>query len=159
MSSYVAQINIVVLIGELKWYKYLLKSKKFNVFGGKMEITNFIYHGVEKEQGKDSKITDLFELSDLIEVKEEDTKLLNFLDKVRGKYNKTGPSYGQLIKDEDANFTKYLNKYIAKEIDFLIFSQKVFGLISTEIERTATATGGIILFLEYKQLQKNKTPR
>lgn len=120
-----------------------------------MDITNFIYHGVEKEQGKDSKITDSFELQELIEIKEEDTKLLSFLDKLRGKYNKTGPSYGQLKKDEDANFTKYLNKYIAKEIDFLVFSQKVFGLISTEIEGTSTATGGIILFLEYTHLEKN----
>lgn len=120
-----------------------------------MDITNFIYHGVEKEQGKDTKITDSFELPELIEIKDEDTKLLSFLDKLRGKYNKTGPSYGQLKKDEDANFTKYLNKYIANEIDFLKFSQKVFGLISTEIEGTSTATGGIILFLEYRHLDKN----
>lgn len=119
-----------------------------------MDIANFVYHGVEKEQGKDSKITDLFESSELIAIKRDDIKLLTFLDKLRGKYNKAGPSYGQLKKDEDSNFTKYLNKYLSSEIDFLIFSQKVFGLISTEIEGTATATGGIILFLEYKQLDK-----
>lgn len=120
-----------------------------------MDISNFIYHGVKKEQGKDTRITGSFELDDTIEIKEDDTKLLTFLNDVRAKYNKAGPSYGQLKKDEDANFTKYLNKYIEGEIKFLVFSQKVFKLISDKIESTTNATGGVILFLEYKQLEKN----
>lgn len=119
-----------------------------------MDIVNFIYHGVEKDQGKDTKITDLFEKEETIDVLPENTKLVTFLNELRGKYNKAGPSYGQLKREETSNFTKSLDLYIQEGIDFVSFSKKTFKLLCDEIEGTSTANGGVILFLEYISLSK-----
>jgi len=116
-----------------------------------MDIKNFVIHGIEKEQHKN--INDYFERDELIPF--DSDKINKFLDKLRERYNKHSPSYGQLNKDEDANFTKHLEEFRNGDIDFLNFSIKVVRLIRTEMDKAQAASGGLVVFLEYKFQGKN----
>lgn len=113
-----------------------------------MDVKNFIIHGVEKDQHTKI-IKREFERDDVIPV--ETPELQKFLEDLRASYRSTNPSYGVLKTDQDANFTKHLNAWLAGSTDFAEFSKLSFGLIKNSVQATQQATGGIVAFLEYKQ--------
>ncbi|MEC8568619.1 MAG: nucleoid-associated protein [Pseudomonadota bacterium] len=113
-----------------------------------MQVENFIIHGVEKDQHTQVIKKD-FERDTVIPV--ETPQLQKFLEDLRSSYRSTNPSYGVLKTDQDANFTKHLNAWLADSTDFAEFSKLSFRLIKNNVRITPQATGGIVAFLEYKQ--------
>ncbi|RRJ83863.1 nucleoid-associated protein YejK [Aestuariirhabdus litorea] len=110
-----------------------------------MAIENCIVHRLEKRADGDESV--LIPRTSTLPVTPEMEGLL--ADLTQSYNSKNGKAYGCF--NTESPFSQLLSNTLAGDCDFVAFSLDAMGLLKAQIDQSNFATGGFLLFIQYKQ--------
>ncbi|MCL6416064.1 nucleoid-associated protein YejK [Aestuariirhabdus sp. Z084] len=110
-----------------------------------MAIEHCIVHRLDKRTDGDESI--LIPRTSCLPVTPELEGLL--ADLTQSYNSKNGKAYGCF--NDDSEFSQLLKSALSNEIDFVEFSREAMKQLKTQIDQSNFATGGYLLFIQYKQ--------
>lgn len=117
-----------------------------------MEITNVIFHQLEKKSEKRGSDTVKIEFASTL-LSNNDPVVLKFCEEIIDSYRQQNPIWGYI--DEEHKFhNKLENFYSPSDSDFIDFSKSVCELIKEELATSIFGTGGFVLILNYNHSGK-----
>ncbi|MFV5507149.1 nucleoid-associated protein [Acinetobacter sp. 197] len=112
-----------------------------------MEISNVIFHQLEKKSEKRGSDTVKVEFATTL-LSSEDPVVLKFCEEIIDSYRQQNPIWGYI--DEEHKFHNKLESfYSPSDSDFIDFSKSVCDLIKDELATSIFGTGGFVLVLNY----------
>ena len=115
-----------------------------------IEVKNIVIHLVNKKAGNRS--VKFKAASSVIKVSDAEKRFITDLHSAY--YKRSNPMYG-VFGGDNPEFKDNLDKYLAEEQDFLEFSKNGLSIFKNEIQKSAPATGGFLVFAEYVNIDDN----
>lgn len=127
-------------------------SKQVKEKGHNIDLTNIIVHRINKVAGKKDSVLKLADKELAVNKQER-----YFIADIRESFRKRSvPTYGIFEDEFDFNvFQQSLRDYKDDTIDFLDFTVKSMGYYERMIKTSAPATGGFIIFADFKITDNN----
>ncbi|PZU19476.1 MAG: hypothetical protein DI622_08865 [Chryseobacterium sp.] len=127
-------------------------SKQVKEKGHNIDLTNIIVHRINKVAGNKNSVLKLADKELTINKQER-----YFIADIRESFNKRSvPTYGIFEDEFDFNvFQQSLRDYKDGAIDFLDFTVKSMGYYERMIKSSAPATGGFLIFADFKITDNN----
>lgn len=113
-------------------------------------VKNIVIHQVNKKPGNRS--VSLKTANSVIKVGSAEKRFI--VDLHIAYFKKSNPIYGMFGGDYP-DFKDNLDNYLKKEQDFLEFSKQGLKIYKNEIQKSAPASGGFLVFAEYEYLDNN----
>jgi len=125
---------------------------EFKEKGHDLSVSSIVVHKVNKIGGQ--KATSLKLAEKILNIGKQE---IHFVADTRKSFqNRSKPTYGIFDTSNQFNhFHAELKKYIAKEVDFLTFSQQSMAFYESEISKSAPATGAFVVFADYIYTDNN----
>lgn len=115
-----------------------------------IEVKNIVIHLVNKKAGNRS--VTFKAASSVIKVSDAEKRFI--ADLHSAYYKRSNPMYG-IFGGDSPEFKDNLDKYLAEDQDFLEFSKNGLSIFKNEIQKSAPASGGFLVFAEYVNTNDN----
>lgn len=123
---------------------------KFEKKGHNINIKNIVIHRVIKDAG--NRFVKIDPATSVIEIGDDEKMFI--ADLHLAYFKKSSPIYG-VFGDDNPDFKTNMTKYISNSLTFIDFTTNATDIYKKEIQKSAPASGGFLIFADYINTDSN----